>query len=185
MISLIVGTQPSSGATLGCTINPVTATSGVASFVGCEIVGKTGTYTLTATSPGLSSGNSGAFTITVGAAAQVAFTTQPGGGANTTVWTTQPKVAVEDSGGNTVTSGSSSVTLAVAEKPAAPWSAPPTLLRPQPASLLSQVQHHRYCRHVLVERCCPRPDKRYEFDLHHHSRSGLAGRLLDPARGGW
>ena len=114
-VSLIVGTQPSSGATLGCTINPVTATSGVASFAGCEIVGKTGTYTLTATSPGLSSGNSGAFTITVGVAAQVAFTTQPGGGANTAAWTAQPKVLVEDSGGNTVTSGSSNVTLAIAE----------------------------------------------------------------------
>ena len=50
----------------------------------------------------------------MGTAYKVAFTTQPGGGANTTAWTGQPVVNVEDSG-NTVTTSTASVTLAIAE----------------------------------------------------------------------
>ena len=115
-VSLTIGTQPGTGATLGCTTNPVVANAGVATFAGCEIVGKAGTtYTLTASSPGLANGTSAAFSITVGAATQVAFTTQPGGGGNTSTWTTQPVVTVEDSGGNTVATNTTSVTLAIAE----------------------------------------------------------------------
>ena len=33
------------GGTLACTTNPLAATGGVASFAGCKITGKTGTYT--------------------------------------------------------------------------------------------------------------------------------------------
>jgi Tfp pilus assembly protein PilV len=115
-VSLTIGTQPGTGATLGCTTNPVVANAGVATFAGCEIVGKAGTtYKLTASSPGLANGTSAAFSITVGAAYQVAFTTQPGGGGNTTTWTTQPVVTVQDSGGNTVATNTTSVMLAIAE----------------------------------------------------------------------
>ena len=115
-VSLTIGTQPGTGATLGCTTNPVVANAGVATFAGCEIVGKAGTtYTLTASSPGLANGTSAAFSITVGAAYQVAFTTQPGGGGNTATWTTQPVVTVQDSGGNKVATNTTSVMLAIAE----------------------------------------------------------------------
>ena len=115
-VSLTIGTQPGTGATLGCTTNPINANAGVATFAGCEIAGKAGTtYTLTASSPSLANGTSAAFSITVGAAAQVAFTTQPSGGGNTSTWTTQPVVTVEDSGGNTVATNTTSVTLAIAE----------------------------------------------------------------------
>ena len=69
-VSLTIGTQPGTGAATGCTTNPVNATAGVATFSGCQIVGTTGTYTLTASAPGLVNGTSGAFTITVGPAAQ-------------------------------------------------------------------------------------------------------------------
>ena len=42
---------------------------------------------------------------------------QPGGGSSGVVWTTQPKVTVEDSGGNTVTTSSASVTLSINSQP--------------------------------------------------------------------
>ena len=98
------------GATLACTTNPKAAVAGVATFAGCQ-VDKVGSYTLTASAAGLTSGTSSSFTITVGAAAKVAFTTQPGGGASQVAWATQPVVAVQDAGGNTVTTDTSSVTL--------------------------------------------------------------------------
>ncbi len=116
-VTLAIASQPGSGATLGCTANPVTATAGVASFAGCTITGKAGSYTLKATATGLTSATSGAFTLTAGAAAKLVFTTQPGGGTSGSAWSTQPKVSVEDSGGNVVTAGSSAVTLTIASQP--------------------------------------------------------------------
>ena len=102
-----------SGAALTCTGNPLAATAGVASFAACKIDKSANGYTLTATATGLTSGVSSAFNITVGAAAQLVFTTQPGGGSGGTAWTTQPAVTVEDAGGNTVTTSSASITLAI------------------------------------------------------------------------
>jgi hypothetical protein len=113
-VTLSIATQPvGNTATLSCTANPKAAVAGVATFAGCNIVGPAGTYTLTAASAGLTSGTSGNLTITVGAATQVVFTTQPGGGTSGAVWAVQPVVTVEDSGGNTVTSSSASITLAI------------------------------------------------------------------------
>ena len=116
-ISLTIGSQPGSGATLSCSANPVVATGGASTFVGCQIVGTAGSYTLIASSPGLTSGTSTPLTLTAGAAAKLAFTTQPGGGANAATWTTQPAVTVEDSGGNKVTSSTVGVTLSLAQNP--------------------------------------------------------------------
>ena len=115
-IMLAIGTNPGGG-TLTCTTNPQSASSGVDTFAGCNI-NKAGTgYTLTATSSGLTSATSSTFNITVGSAAQLAFTTQPGGGTGGTAWTTQPVVTVQDAGGNTVTSSSASITLAIGTNP--------------------------------------------------------------------
>jgi Spherulation-specific family 4 len=116
-VTLGIASQPGSGATLSCTANPVTASNGVASFAGCKITGKAGTYTLTATDGSLTAATSSSFSVTVGPATQLAFTTQPGGGTNGAVWSTQPKVSVEDAGGNVVTANASSVTLAIASQP--------------------------------------------------------------------
>jgi hypothetical protein len=102
-----------SGATLSCTTNPLAASSGVVGFSGCAI-DKSGTgYTLTATDGSLTPATSSSLTISVGAAAKLAFTQQPGGAVAATAFGTQPKVAVEDAGGNVVTTNSSSVTLAI------------------------------------------------------------------------
>jgi Spherulation-specific family 4 len=116
-VTLAIAAQPGSGAALSCNSNPVTTSAGVASFSGCRITGKAGSYTLTATDGSLTPATSSPVSITAGPAAQLAFTTQPGGGANRAAWSTQPAVAVEDSGGNVVTGGTSSVTLAIAAQP--------------------------------------------------------------------
>ena len=113
-VSLAIASQPGSGAMLSCTANPLTASSGVAGFAGCNIVGKTGSYTLNATSGTLTSATSSTFSVTVGSATQLVFTTQPVGGVNeATNFATQPKVSVEDSGGNVVTSDTGSVALSI------------------------------------------------------------------------
>ncbi len=100
------------GATLGCSANPKAAVAGVATFAGCQ-VDKVGTYTLTATDGALASATSSSFTVTVGAAAKLGFTSQPGGGTSQTALANQPVVAVQDAGGNTVTTDTRSVTLAL------------------------------------------------------------------------
>ncbi len=116
-VSLTIGSQPGTAGNLSCTLNPVSASSGVASFSGCQIVGTAGNYTISASASGLVTATSTPFTLTVGPATQLAFTTQPGGGANAATWTAQPAVTVEDSGGNKVTSSTASVTLAVGSNP--------------------------------------------------------------------
>ena len=61
---------------------------------------------MTASSSGLTGATSTPFTITVGAATQLAFSTQPGGGANgARLDRNQPAVSVEDVGGNPVPDG--------------------------------------------------------------------------------
>ncbi|HEX6788752.1 MAG TPA: hypothetical protein VF091_05865, partial [Gaiellaceae bacterium] len=55
----------------------------------------------------------GSSTDIYGAATQVVFTTQPGGGTAGTVWSTQPVLTVEDSGGRIVANYGSSVTVAI------------------------------------------------------------------------
>ncbi|MCU1459824.1 MAG: hypothetical protein JWL73_3916 [Actinomycetia bacterium] len=100
------------GATLSCTADPKTAAAGVATFAGCK-VDRPGTYTLTATDGSLASAVSSSFTITVGAPAQLAFTTQPSGATGGVAFTGQPAVTVRDAGGNTVSGDVSAITLAL------------------------------------------------------------------------
>ncbi|MDQ1703278.1 MAG: trimeric autotransporter adhesin, partial [Frankiaceae bacterium] len=105
VVTLTIGTNPSAGTLSGCTTNPITVTSGVATFAGCKI-DKAGTgYTLTTTNAsGFANGSSSAFNITVGAASQVTLTTSgstAGGGSRTLTAT------IQDAGGNTVTTDNS------------------------------------------------------------------------------
>jgi hypothetical protein len=100
------------GATLTCSANPQSAVSGIATFVGCKI-DKAGTYTLTASDGGLTQASSSSFTVAVGAASKLGFTTSPSNSTGGTAFTTQPVVAVQDAGGNTVTGNTSSITLAI------------------------------------------------------------------------
>ena len=99
--------------TLNCTTNPVTATSGVATFAGCEITGTAGTnFSLSATSTGLTGDTSNTFTIT--GTLKLVFTTTPGTTNNGVVFSAQPVVKIENSGSAVVTTASAPITLGVA-----------------------------------------------------------------------
>ncbi len=88
-----------------------TAVNGIATFNDIDI-NYTGVYTIQATSSSLTSATSAAFAITsFGNADHPKFTVQPNTTSTVTgaAFTTQPKVAIEDIGGNVVTSDESSV----------------------------------------------------------------------------
>ena len=110
-VTVAISTNPGGG-TLSGTLS-TTPSSGVVTFADLSI-DKTGTgYKLTLSSTGLTSAVSNTFNVTVGAAAKVAFTQQPNGGAAGAVWSTQPKVTIQDTFGNTVTTSSANVTLTI------------------------------------------------------------------------
>jgi len=105
----LVLTTPA-GAALGGTTTKA-ASAGVATFGGLSI-DKAGTYTLTASDGALTTAVSGSITISHGAAAKVAFTSQPpastaSGASFGTV------VTVQDAAGNTVTGNTSQVSVAL------------------------------------------------------------------------
>jgi hypothetical protein len=108
------------GAILTCTSNPLTVTAGVASFAGCWI-DKIGTYALVASATGFGTTTSTSVTVVAGLATKLGFTAQPNAGTSNQPFTIQPVVAVQDLGGNTVTSGTYSnatITLAIGTNPA-------------------------------------------------------------------
>ncbi len=117
-VALTIGTNPGGGA-LTCTSNPVTAVAGVAAFASCRIDLAGAGYTLVASSPGLTSATSAPLTISVGPAARLTFTTSPGGATGGVALGIQPVVTVQDAGGNTVTSSTASIALAIGTNPSA------------------------------------------------------------------
>ncbi|HEY3841954.1 MAG TPA: hypothetical protein VGL48_01775 [Acidimicrobiales bacterium] len=115
-VTLAIGTNPGPGH-LTCTSNPLNATSGIATFTGCAIDKAAAGYTLTASDGTLTAATSSPLTVSVGPAAQLVFTTSPGNGIGGAALSTQPVVAVEDAGGNTVSSNTSAITLAIGTNP--------------------------------------------------------------------
>jgi len=107
-VTLAIGSGP--GTLAGCS---ATTTAGVASFSGCTL-DTAGSYTLSATDTidGFHV-TSGSFEVTVGAASQLAFTTQPGDAVAGSAFGTQPIITIEDAGGNTVTSDTNAIALAI------------------------------------------------------------------------
>ena len=112
---------PSSGGpgTLSANCTQSGEASGVISFTGCSVNTKGTNYTLTATDVepgGTLTATSAMFTISTGAPAQLAFTQTPGASSTNTSFTLQPRVSVEDAGGNVVTTGTGStdkITIAI------------------------------------------------------------------------
>lgn len=102
------------GATISCTDNPTPAGEGTAQFAGCA-VNLAGTYKLVATDPDdpTLSAASDPFTVSTGAAVQLAFVDAPDGGTGGSAFGTQPAVALQDAGGNDVAS-TDSVELSIA-----------------------------------------------------------------------
>ena len=116
-ISLMIGTNPSSGTLTGGGL--VTVSAGVATFPGLSI-DKAGTgYTLTASSvPAVTPATSSGFNITPGAPTKVAFVQGP---TNTVAGSTMSPavtVALEDTNGNVETGdSSSSISLSIGTNP--------------------------------------------------------------------
>jgi hypothetical protein len=108
-VTLSVATGPG---TLQCDANPVIPVNGVATFSGCRINGA-GTVTLRASSGTIPDSTTNPSITVAGAVAQLAFTTQPGNGIIGSAFSTQPVVAVQDAGGNTVTTSTAAITLAI------------------------------------------------------------------------
>ncbi len=91
----------------------IQAVDGVVTFAGLSI-NKVGKYTLEVSGPRLIGESSKEFEITHGPAANLVFTTQPGGAAPGKAFATQPVVEVQDKYDNTVTTGADGeATLAV------------------------------------------------------------------------
>ena len=109
-----VAIQSGAGGTVGGTTT-VTAVSGVVTFANVTLAGTIGVnYVLRFTATGLTLADSNNVTVSVGAAAQLAITTQPVGGASGAVLATQPVVLVQDAEGNTVTTDNTTqVTVAI------------------------------------------------------------------------
>lgn len=107
-----------SGGTAGATLSGCVGTlsGGVTTFRGCAIDKAGNAYKLQASDRAFSV-NSSSFNVTVGPAAQLAFTTQPSGAVSNTVFSTQPTVTAQDAGGNTVTSYAGTLTLSILSGP--------------------------------------------------------------------
>jgi hypothetical protein len=114
-VTLALAGSPT-GAAITCTANPLAATAGVATFVGCSI-NLANSYTLTASDGTLTVALSSGVDVSAGSAARLGFTTEPSTAASpATAFAVQPVVSVEDAGGNPVASGAdstASVTLAL------------------------------------------------------------------------
>ncbi|HJS44369.1 MAG TPA: hypothetical protein VJ755_12910, partial [Gemmatimonadales bacterium] len=114
-VTLTIGVNPGGGTLSGTTT--ATAVAGVATFSTLSI-DKSGTgYRLLATAGSLTR-TSGAFSITPGAATQLSFTVQPGTTTTGVVITPAVRVAAQDNFGNTVTSFTGPVTVAIGTNPA-------------------------------------------------------------------
>jgi alpha-tubulin suppressor-like RCC1 family protein len=100
------------GAVLGGTLTSA-AVGGVATFPDLTVDKAGPGYHFTATAAGLASATSGAFATNPGAAAQLAFTTQPSAVVAGTAMIPAVQVTVQDALGNTVTTATHSVTLAI------------------------------------------------------------------------
>lgn len=118
-VTLSLASSPG-GAVLTCTGgNTRTASSGLATFNGCSVSTAGSGYVLRATATGLTQADSASFAAaTHGPAAKLGFLAQPAGTSAGSPLTTQPVVAVQDSGGATVLSdNATTVTLAVQSGP--------------------------------------------------------------------
>ncbi|HEX8212012.1 MAG TPA: invasin domain 3-containing protein [Longimicrobium sp.] len=114
-VTIAIGNNPGSG-TLGGTVT-VGAVDGIATFPNLSI-NKAGTgYTLAASATGLTGATSGAFDITPGAPAALAFTVQPSNVVASAPITPAVQVSIVDANGNLVTTATDNVTLAIGTNP--------------------------------------------------------------------
>ena len=104
-------------ATLIGTFTVATNNSGLATFAGLGISGPAGTYTLNFTGLNLTGATSVSITLAAGAPARLAFGTQPSSTVAGAAISPAVTVLVQDALGNTVTSATNAVTLAIGTNP--------------------------------------------------------------------
>ncbi len=115
-VTVALGANPGGGTLSGTTtVNPV---NGMATFSGLSINKAGSGYTLVASSTSLMSATSAAFSIAPAAAAKLVFTGQPGSGTADATLTPAVTVAIQDAYGNTVSSATNAVTVALGTNPA-------------------------------------------------------------------
>jgi hypothetical protein len=114
-VTLSIGANPGGAVLSGTTTTA--AVAGVATFADVSL-DRSGTgYTLTATALGLSSVTSISFDVAAGAATQLAFTVQPTNTDTGAAITPAVQVMARDALGNTATSFTGSVTIAIGSNP--------------------------------------------------------------------
>ena len=114
-ITIAIGTNPGTSTLSGTATAAVV--SGIATFSTLSL-DRVGTgYTLAAAATGLTGATSTAFNVTVGTAAQLAFTVQPSNTAAGAAISPAVAVTVRDASGNTVTTASASITIAIGTNP--------------------------------------------------------------------
>jgi len=115
-VTLAIGTNPPGTGQLDGTPG-VAAVAGIATFNGLNIDEAGVGYTLTAGATGLTGATSTAFTISAGAATQLAFTVQPTNTAAGVAITPAVQVTARDAFANTAPTFTGSVTLAIGTNP--------------------------------------------------------------------
>jgi alpha-tubulin suppressor-like RCC1 family protein len=110
-ITVAIGTNPGPGALFG--ITSVSTVNGIATFSNLSINTEGVGYTLSATSPGLTSATSSPFTVQVGPASKLVFTVQPAPAPPGATITPAVAVTIQDVGGNRVTTATNSITVAI------------------------------------------------------------------------
>lgn len=113
-LTLALANNPT-GASLTGTVS-VSATNGVATFTGVSVDRQGSGYTLSVSTPGLTA-TSVAFNATVGTPTRLAFGVQPSNVVAGSAITPAVTVRVVDAAGNTVTTATNSITVAIGNNP--------------------------------------------------------------------
>ncbi len=112
-VTLSISNNPAGGTLNGTVTVGVDTNTGIATFSGLNIDEPGSGYTLVASGGALTNDVSSPFDITIGPAAKLAFTTQPGDGLQNLAFSPQPAVTLQDAFGYTVTGTAQNVTLAI------------------------------------------------------------------------
>src|SRR5258706_260033 len=115
-VTVAIGANPGGGTLSGP--QTVNAVNGVASFAGLSIDKAGSGYMLMGSSGPLTSATSVSFTVTPATATTLVFTVQPSTTAAGHTSTPAVQVTIEDALGNTVTTSTSTITLAIGTNPA-------------------------------------------------------------------
>ena len=116
-IGITPGTPTSGGPGVLSTCTSTGENNGVFTFNGCAINSAGTGYELTATDGQLASATSAPFAVGTGPATQIAFTTEPANAIGSSAFVTQPRLTIEDAGGNTVTTDTHGIALAIGSGP--------------------------------------------------------------------